>query len=436
MRASQRRCCAAAVQAFLQNGANVLVSCVRDACTALHLAVAAGRTDSCELLLASDNSLIHMKDSDGYTVLIKAAMSAAIDTVQLLIRCGADINAVSFDNTTALMEACRRTRFDVADCLLKAGADVHVADSDGNNALTYAVAANSVALVQLLLDHGADINATNAHGKNALFMAACGGYVHMMELLVQCGLSVLTSVDDKGTTPLMTATSGGHAAAVEWLLQRGVPVNAVNDDNFTALYYANMNDCDDPAIAELLLANGADVHIRTSIGTTVLQGAAIVGYTECAKVFINAGVDVNIAADNGMSALHLAVMHNHSAVAQLLLEHGATAVLNKVVDIWCLQSDYYCCFGLRALTLCTTADTAKVLLAADADVHVTTTAGDTCLHKAAGHKVAVSVICLLIKAGADLHAVNNQGKTAAQVAHDSGNVLAEQLLVRAAQQGR
>jgi uncharacterized protein len=332
------------------------------------------------------------------------------------------------------MEACKHGRVDVAESLLKAGADVNAVDCDGNSALVFAVAQGSAALVQLLLHHGADINAVYEHGKNALFIAACGGHVHLLELLVQRGLSV-TAVDDKGTTLLMTATSGGHPSAVEWLLQRGLAVNAGNDDDYTPLYYVNMSDRDDSAIAELLLANGADVHKRTTIGTTVLHGAAMVGYTECAKVFIAAGADINIAANNGMSSLHLAIMHNNSGVAQLLLAHGATAVLNKVVQVWCLESDYYCCFGLTALMMCTTADTAKVLLAAGADVHVTTTAGDTCLHKAVRHKVPVPVICLLIKAGADLHAVNKQRKTAAQVAHDSGDLLAEQLLNRAAQQG-
>jgi hypothetical protein len=44
------------------------------------------------------------------------------------------------------------------------------------------------------------------------------------------------------------------------------------------------------------------------------------------------------------------------------------------------------------------------------------------------------MLCLLIKAGADLHAVNKSGKTAAQLAHDRGFTLIEQLLNRAAQQ--
>ena len=85
--------------------------------------------------------------------------------------------------------------------------------------------------------------------------------------------------------------------------------------------------------------------------------------------------------------------------------------------------------------LCRDTDTLKVLLAAGADVHVTTHAGDSCLHVAVKFTYTVPMLCLLIKAGADLRAVNNDGKTAAQVAHDRGYTLIEQLLNRAAQQG-
>jgi hypothetical protein len=48
------------------------------------------------------------------------------------------------------------------------------------------------------------------------------------------------------------------------------------------------------------------------------------------------------------------------------------------------------------------------------------------------------MLCLLIKAGADLHAVDNEGTTAAQLTHDGGHTLIEQPLSRAAQvqQGR
>jgi ankyrin repeat protein len=54
------------------------------------------------------------------------------------------------------------------------------------------------------------------------------------------------------------------------------------------------------------------------------------------------------------------------------------------------------------------------------------------LHVAAAHKLTAPVLCLLIKAGVDLRALNDDGETAAEVASSNGNTLAAALLTRAA----
>jgi hypothetical protein len=97
--------------------------------------------------------------------------------------------------------------------------------------------------------------------------------------------------------------------------------------------------------------------------------------------------------------MHTALTEHNSTVARLLSEHGATAVMNKVLSPECYQlitefEDCGCC-GLTALMMCTTADTVKLLLAAGVVVHVTTYIRDTYLHAAVQHKLAVPVVCLL-----------------------------------------
>jgi uncharacterized protein len=298
-----------------------------------------------------------------------------------------------------------------------------------------ATQSDNAQLVQLLLDHGANISAIDNDGRNALFMAAYTGHVSMLKLLVQCGLSI-TSVDSIDITPLMAAAAGNHTLAAEWLLQQGIAVDAVNNAGITALHVACESDsCDDTAMIELLLANGADVNKRSEHGQTALYEAAMNGHVDCVKVLIAAGADVNSANSSGKTSLHVAVVRDRSAVVQLLLEHGATAVMNDVVPLKCPYAFVCDCKGLTALMISNIVGTAKLLLAAGADVHVTTDAGDTCLHKALRHRLQIPVLCLLIKAGVDLHAVNNEGKTAAQIAHDKSYTLIEQLLNRTAQQG-
>jgi ankyrin repeat protein len=60
--------------------------------------------------------------------------------------------------------------------------------------------------------------------------------------------------------------------------------------------------------------------------------------------------------------------------------------------------------------------------------------GDTPLHFAARKGHPVPAICLLIKAGADLSALNQEGHTPAQAAAAAGHELLESLLNRAARE--
>jgi ankyrin repeat protein len=230
----------------------------------------------------------------------------------------------------------------------------------------------------------------------------------------------------------MAAVRNRHKAAAEWLLQQGVAVDACDSHGFTALHTAQSKGSDAAAMIELLLANGADVHKCCEGDQTALSMAVYCGNVESAKVLIAAGSDVHHVC-KGVNTLHIAVTMNHSAIVQLLLEHGATAVINRVVQVTC-SNGVQCCTHATALTLCTTTVTLKVLLAAGADAKAVLKRGDTALHVAARHNYPVPVVCLLIKAGAAISATNLASKTAAQVAHDRGDTLLEKLLVRAAAQ--
>jgi ankyrin repeat protein len=435
MCACERSCCIKVLQVYLQNGADVLVCSPAKGLTALHYVATRGRTDNCELLLARESSAVHVRAVDGSTALMRAGAGGHTHIVKLLLQHGAAVSMVSSDNRTALVAACVNGHIDVAAVLIEAGADLNAVDSTGNGALTAAVKSNNAELVQLLLDHGADISTKDKQGGSAMFMAAHYGHVAMLDLLVKRGLSI-AAVDNTGNTVLMTAAARGHKLATEWLLQHGAAVYAVTSHlGYTALHMTSgSSSCDAAAMIELLLANGADVHKRGDNGCTALDAAADSGNMQCAKALIAAGADVHSGVNNGATGLHLAVIKQHAHMVELLLRRpGARAVMDSVISIECSNNEH-CCAEQTALMLCTTVDAVRALLAAGADVHVTTAAGDTCLHTACRHGLPVPVLCLLIKAGADLHAVNSAGKTAAHIAHDRGHLLTEQLLNRAAQQ--
>jgi ankyrin repeat protein len=105
-------------------------------------------------------------------------------------------------------------------------------------------------------------------------------------------------------------------------------------------------------MSELLLSNGADVHKCSELGRTALHLTADYGYLECAKVLIAAGADLNHLDIDGVASLHLAVGKHNSAVVQLLLQHGAAAVMNSVLPVKCVHGEHCCTAGMTALMIC------------------------------------------------------------------------------------
>jgi ankyrin repeat protein len=156
-------------------------------------------------------------------------------------------------------------------------------------------------------------------------------------------------------------------------LQHGCDVNAVDHEGFTALHSVSSFSSDDTTLIELLLGYGADVTKHAVKFMTALDTAALFGKLQCARALIAAGVDVNIPDMAGVTILHMALVKQHANAVKLLLEHGATAVMNKVSHADCLEllaSNERCCSSMTALMKCSTVDTLKPLLAAGADVHV------------------------------------------------------------------
>ena len=76
-------------------------------------------------------------------------------------------------------------------------------------------------------------------------------------------------------------------------------------------------------MAELLLANGTDVHARAGVFGTLLHWAARTGQEDVAKLPLAEGADVNAKDQSGATSLRLAALYNRSKIVDLLKQHGA-----------------------------------------------------------------------------------------------------------------
>ncbi len=119
------------------------------------------------------------------SALICAVKRGDYDTVEALIKAGADINKPDKCKVTPLIHAIQRGWLDVVEYLITAGADVNKADKFGATALMYSIEAESADIARLLIVFGANVNMTDSCGRTALWYCKGDNITEYMILLKQ-----------------------------------------------------------------------------------------------------------------------------------------------------------------------------------------------------------------------------------------------------------
>lgn len=157
----------------------------------IHEAAAIGSTDRVAELITADPELVNAYSAEGATPLALAAHFGHIETVKLLLSCGANVNAVVRNplQVTPLHAALFGRRREVARFLIENGADVTRKRGGkgmpraGWTALHYVVSLGFDGLIDSLLDRGADVHAIDDEGKTPLRVAVESNQLSSAELL-------------------------------------------------------------------------------------------------------------------------------------------------------------------------------------------------------------------------------------------------------------
>ncbi|XP_057325538.1 putative ankyrin repeat protein RF_0381 [Microplitis mediator] len=117
-------------------------------------------------------------------------------------------------------------------------------------------------------------------------------------------------------------------------------------------------------IAKLLLANHANVFKTSDPRLNPLLHYTIkIGNLSIVKLLLERGADVNSEESNGVTALHVAVLHQHLTIVQCLLREGA------LVNLKCTLPDKAGYTALHLACEIPNDDFARVLLDSGADVN-------------------------------------------------------------------
>jgi ankyrin repeat protein len=124
-----------------------------------------------------------------------------------------------------------------------------------------------------------------------------------------------------GFTPLHFAALSDTKDLAELLLANQADVNAKDQRRETPLHYAAKTG--NTYVAGLLLVNQADINAKAKYGETPLHFAAEKGRMDVAKLLLARKADVNAGNNINATPLHLAALNGHNDVAKLLLACGA-----------------------------------------------------------------------------------------------------------------
>ncbi len=157
-----------------------------------------------------------------------------------------------------------------------------------------------VKIATLLTEHGANVTHVDDQGWDALSLSAVRGFGELCEFFIAQNVSVIAK-DVNGMTSLMKAAAHGHFKIFDSLLRHGADLSSVDAKGLTALHYAVnlalLNDSYVPFLERVVYS----VSLRTSLDS--------------------------VLDTHKRTALMYAVINSNTAVAELLLRHGSSALV-------------------------------------------------------------------------------------------------------------
>ena len=163
------------------------------------------------------------RDKSGWSSLERASDRGCVEFACVLMAYGADVKAQDGENFTPLHLALGE---EVARLLLKQGADANAVKICGQTPLHHLSSLGRVGETRVLLEHGVDANARDANNATPLHLAVYrpsfndDGHPDVVQLMLKCSADVHAR-DDDGRTPFMRATERGHRDIMQLLLEHG-----------------------------------------------------------------------------------------------------------------------------------------------------------------------------------------------------------------------
>jgi ankyrin repeat protein len=318
-------------------------------------ASASGRIDDVHEHLLRSNVII--KESHLKLSLLYASLNGHAEVVDLILLRGANVNSQYTQpvkicsgwhrNLSPLHLAAANNHTSTIELLLKCGANIAQVDDLSWSSLHFAAARESASAVKLLLQNGAAIkakaslalaatstappypqkSAVEISGCTPLFLSACFGAGEALKVLLDNGANKRAKAGF-GLT-LLHAAAGGYYNYTDQFRQplnsRFNPIwrNPIWFENIQLLHPSVQKARSRARLLEHLISIGCDLEAVDNFGFQPIHIACLHDNVDSVKVLIKHTANLSTTTRFGWTPLHLAALWRNIKMAEALLKAGA-----------------------------------------------------------------------------------------------------------------
>ncbi len=235
-----------------------------------------------------------------------------------------------------LYQVVRSGSVKLTEYLLTLGASPIISEPDtGNTQLHIAARLGYMGIVSLLLErHLFTVDVPNAFGQSALLVAAAHGQLAVLKQLIEDYAANTSQLDSHGEGLIHSIARGGYAEMLEYIAPSVSEINQQSALEITPLtaavegYYAANEDTRAvqryTACLNVLLSRGARIDYPPK-AQTALHMATQLQLSAVLKLFLRQQTyNVDVANEQGSTALHLAARIGHQALSDMLIAANAS----------------------------------------------------------------------------------------------------------------
>ncbi|KZS05502.1 Ankyrin repeat and SOCS box protein 3 [Daphnia magna] len=215
------------------------------------------------------------------------------------------------DSSSSVALAARAGNLETLKWLVShQGNSIESQDNRGWRPIHEAAYCDHAECLKFLLCHSnTNVNAYTFEGQTALWIAADNNSFDAAKILLEAGGHV-NLPNNEDVAPLHRAASKGFKEMTNLLISNGANVNLTDYGDYTPLHEAAI---------QWKCYSAMEQTKRAHDGATTIMLAAQSGCLQCVQLLAELGANPNLKANDGVIAVHLAVIGNHTAVLKFLL---------------------------------------------------------------------------------------------------------------------